>query len=115
MYSGLPSSYKNIFNIKTKYNDPSKQKCSDIWAGGSLGGAVARIFKEVIERDPELMAPVLRGVAADTMLKKLPLMADIANTAVFLVSDLAGKITGVTVDVTCGTTAALNYRVPWQE
>jgi hypothetical protein len=49
---------------------------------------------------------------ADTMLKKLPLMADIANTAVFLSSGMAGKITGVTIDVTCGTTAALNYKVP---
>ena len=46
----------------------------------------------------------------DTMLKKLPLMADIANTAVFLASDMAAAITGVTVDVTCGTTAALNYK-----
>ncbi len=37
-------------------------------------------------------------------------MSDIANLAVFLSSDLAGRITGVTVDVTCGTTAGLNYR-----
>jgi 3-oxoacyl-[acyl-carrier protein] reductase len=29
---------------------------------------------------------------------------------VFLSSDLANKITGVTVDVTCGTTSGLNYR-----
>jgi len=48
----------------------------------------------------------------DTMLKRLPLMEDIANTAVFLASDLASSITGVTVDVTAGTTAALNHRVP---
>jgi 3-oxoacyl-[acyl-carrier protein] reductase len=48
---------------------------------------------------------------ADTMLKKLPLMSDIANLALFLCSDMAACITGVTVDVTCGTTAALNYRV----
>jgi hypothetical protein len=27
-------------------------------------------------------------------------------------SDLAGKITGVTLDVTAGTTSALNYKVP---
>jgi enoyl-[acyl-carrier-protein] reductase (NADH) len=47
----------------------------------------------------------------DTMLKRLPPMADIANTAVFLASDMAASITGVTVDVTSGTTAALNYRV----
>ena len=39
-------------------------------------------------------------------------MADIANVAVFLASGMAAKITGVTVDVTCGTTAALNYRIP---
>jgi len=38
-------------------------------------------------------------------------MADIANAAVFITSDMAGKITGVTIDVTSGTTAGLNYRV----
>ena len=37
-------------------------------------------------------------------------MADIANVAVFLASDMAGKIKGVTIDVTCGTTNALNYK-----
>ena len=37
-------------------------------------------------------------------------MEDIANVAVFLASGLAGKITGVTVDVTCGTASGLNYR-----
>jgi enoyl-[acyl-carrier-protein] reductase (NADH) len=57
------------------------------------------------------MKSILQKMEEDTMLKKLPLMADIANLAVFLSSDLAGKITGVTVDVTCGTTAGLNYRV----
>jgi enoyl-[acyl-carrier-protein] reductase (NADH) len=46
------------------------------------------------------------------MLKQLPMMADIANVATFLASDLAGKITGVTIDVTCGTTSGLNYKVP---
>ena len=40
----------------------------------------------------------------------LPSMVDIANTAVFLASDLARSITGVTVDVTAGTTAGLNHR-----
>jgi 3-oxoacyl-[acyl-carrier protein] reductase len=77
----------------------------------SGGSPDSRVFKEALARDPEGMAPILRGMKGDTMLKQLPLMADIANTAVFLSSDLAGKITGVTVDVTCGTTAGLNYRV----
>ena len=47
----------------------------------------------------------------DTMLKKLPLMEDIGNVAVFLASGMADKITGVTIDVTSGTTNALNYKV----
>ncbi len=57
------------------------------------------------------MKPIIRGMEADTMLKKLPIMSDIANVAVFLASDMAAKITGVTVDVSSGTTAGLNYKV----
>ena len=76
----------------------------------SGGSPDSRVFKEAIEKHWDVMEPVLRSMEKDTMLKKLPLMADIANLAVFLSSDLAGKITGVTVDVTCGTTAGLNYR-----
>jgi 3-oxoacyl-[acyl-carrier protein] reductase len=38
-------------------------------------------------------------------------MVDGANLAVFLCSDMVASITGVTVDVTCGTTGGLNYRV----
>ena len=57
------------------------------------------------------MAPILKQMEADTMLKKLPLMKDIAHLAVFLSSGLAANITGVTVDITGGTTSGLNYRV----
>jgi 3-oxoacyl-[acyl-carrier protein] reductase len=71
----------------------------------------SRVFKEAIESNPEAMKSMLQKMEADTMLKKLPLMADIANLAVFLSSEMAFMITGVTVDVTCGTTAGLNYRV----
>jgi 3-oxoacyl-[acyl-carrier protein] reductase len=77
----------------------------------SGGSPDSKVFKDAIERHPDEMAVVLGKMENDTMLKKLPLMADIANVAVFLVSDMAGKITGVTVDVTCGTTAGLNYRM----
>ena len=76
----------------------------------SAGSPDSRIFKEVIDKDPVAMEPILEGMKTDTMLKKLPLMADIANLALFLSSDMANKITGVTVDITCGTTAGLNYR-----
>lgn len=77
----------------------------------SGGSPDSKVFKDAVDNHPDIMAPILAQMEADTMLKKLPLMEDIANTAVFLASDLAGKITGVTVDVTSGTTAGLNYRV----
>jgi enoyl-[acyl-carrier-protein] reductase (NADH) len=76
----------------------------------SGGSPDSRIFKQAIENNPEEMKSVLHKMEQDTMLKKLPLMEDIANLAVFLSSDMAAKITGVTVDVTCGTTAGLNYK-----
>jgi NAD(P)-dependent dehydrogenase (short-subunit alcohol dehydrogenase family) len=77
----------------------------------SGGSPDSNIFKNAMEALPDVMVPVLRQMEKDTMLKRLPLMADIANTAVFLASDRAGMITGITIDVTGGTTAGLNYRV----
>jgi NAD(P)-dependent dehydrogenase (short-subunit alcohol dehydrogenase family) len=77
----------------------------------SGGSPDSRVFKYAIDNYPEVMEKVIAEMKADTMVKRLPLMADIANTAVFLASDLAGMITGVTVDVTGGTTAGLNYRM----
>lgn len=79
-----------------------------IRSGGSPDSAV---FKTALARDPRGMEAEMRKMEADTMLKALPSMADIGHAAVFLVSDLAARITGVTLDVTCGTTAGLNYRV----
>jgi 3-oxoacyl-[acyl-carrier protein] reductase len=78
----------------------------------SAGSPDSKVFKEAIDNHPKEMEPIFRNMENDTMLKKLPMMEDIANVAVFLASDLAGKITGVTIDVTCGTTAGLNYKVP---
>ena len=77
----------------------------------SGGSPDSRVFKEVIQSDPELMRGVLQGMEDDTMLKRLPLMKDIAQVAVFLCSDHARQITGVTIDVTAGSTAGLSYRV----
>lgn len=77
----------------------------------SGGSPDSQVFKQAIERNPKEMEVILRGMENDTMLKKLPLMEEIANTAVFLASDSARSITGVTIDVTGGTTAGLNYRV----
>jgi 3-oxoacyl-[acyl-carrier protein] reductase len=77
----------------------------------SGGSPDSRIFKEFLEQHPNDAGTVIGKMEDDTMLKKMPMMEDIANTAVFLASDLAGKITGVTIDVTSGTTAGLNYKV----
>jgi 3-oxoacyl-[acyl-carrier protein] reductase len=77
----------------------------------SGGSPDSRVFKEAIAQSPEIVNPILRKMEEDTMLKKLPLMEDIANAAVFLTSDMAAKITGTTIDLTCGTTAGLNYKV----
>jgi NAD(P)-dependent dehydrogenase (short-subunit alcohol dehydrogenase family) len=76
----------------------------------SAGSPDSQVFKEAIKGNPKEMDVILRRMENDTMLKKLPLMDEIANTAVFLASDLAKSITGVTIDVTGGTTAGLNYR-----
>lgn len=38
-----------------------------------------------------------------TLLKRLPTLSEIANTAVFIVSDNAGAITGTAINVTCGS------------
>ncbi|MEJ2901144.1 SDR family oxidoreductase [Pedobacter panaciterrae] len=76
----------------------------------SAGSPDSRPFKEFIATGSDEAESFLQKIVDDTMLNQLPLMQDIANTAVFLGSDLAGKITGVTIDVTAGTTAALNYK-----
>ena len=77
----------------------------------SGGSPDSKVFKEAIDNHPDIMQTVLQKMRADTMLKKLPPMEDITNAAVFLASNMASSITGVTVDVTSGTTASLNYRV----
>lgn len=77
----------------------------------SAGSPDSRIFKEALEAGGAEVEEFIRKMENDTMLKQLPLMEDIANTAVFLASAMAGKITGVTIDVTAGTTGALNYKV----
>ena len=40
--------------------------------------------------------------AASTLLKRLPLLAEVANVAVLMASDLASPITGAIANVTCG-------------
>ncbi|MCK7554041.1 SDR family oxidoreductase [Chitinophaga sedimenti] len=75
----------------------------------SGGSPDSRVFRDAAKADPEGMAQAMGRLEGDTMLKQLPLMQDIANAAVFLASELAGKITGTTIDLTCGSTTGLNH------
>lgn len=78
----------------------------------SAGSPDSRPFVEALRNGGDEVKGFITKLEEDTMLKKLPLMADIANVATFLASDSAGKITGVTIDVTSGATTGLNYKVP---
>jgi 3-oxoacyl-[acyl-carrier protein] reductase len=78
----------------------------------SAGSPDSRVFREALQQGGDEATAFIEKLKDDTMLKDLPSVADIANAAVFLSSSMASKITGVTLDVTCGTTAALNYKVP---
>ena len=77
----------------------------------SAGSPDSRVFRDAIEEGGDTAKAFIEKLKDDAMLKELPSTTDIANLATFLASDLASKITGVTVDITCGTTAALNYKV----
>lgn len=77
----------------------------------SGGSPDSQVFVDALSGiGTELAAQIIGSMEGDTMLKKLPRMLDIANVAVFAASDLAALVTGTTIDVTGGTTAALNYK-----
>jgi 3-oxoacyl-[acyl-carrier protein] reductase len=46
-----------------------------------------------------------RNFAADTMLKRLPLLREVADAAVLMASDKAGVVTAAVLNVTCGELA----------
>ncbi|OQP64065.1 short-chain dehydrogenase [Niastella vici] len=77
----------------------------------SAGSPDSRVFTEAIDNFGDQAKLFIKKLEDDTMLKKLPLMKDIANAAIFLSSDMADKITGITLDVTAGSTNGLNYKV----
>ena len=78
----------------------------------SGGSPDSRPFVDALRHGGQKAVDFIKKIEDDTMLKKMPAMNDIANVAVFLASEMAASITGVTIDVTCGTTTALNYKAP---
>ena len=78
-------------------------------SGGSID---SRVFQQAFDDlGQEVATDIFKKMAADTMLKRMPVMKDIADAAVFLSSDWAQNITGTTLDLSCGTTSALNYKM----
>jgi 3-oxoacyl-[acyl-carrier protein] reductase len=78
----------------------------------SAGSPDSRPFRDARTAQGKEFDEFLAKLKDDTMLKALPAMQEIANAAVFLASDLASRITGTTLDITVGTTGALNYKMP---
>ena len=68
----------------------------------ALGSHSFEVFRPVADRAGLTVGEMLAGAAGGTLLKRLPTLAQIANTAVFLASDHAGAITGAVVNLTCG-------------
>lgn len=54
------------------------------------------------ETAPEVSESDLSPLLDDTLLGRLPRLADVAGTAVFVASDLAGAMTGAVVNLSCG-------------
>jgi NAD(P)-dependent dehydrogenase (short-subunit alcohol dehydrogenase family) len=54
------------------------------------------------ETHPGVKDEDLRPLLKDTLLGRLPRLAELAGTAVYLASDAAGAVTGAMINLTCG-------------
>lgn len=70
----------------------------------SGGSPDSKVFKEAKLKNPDVMKARLKEMENATMLKRLPLMQEITNVAIFLASDMASGMTGTSANITCGTT-----------
>ncbi len=75
---------------------------TDAPAAGSYTG---ELFRPKAEAMGLTLDQWLGGAAQMTMLKRLPRIADVAETAAFLASDRAGAMTGAVANLTCGAIA----------
>ncbi|RZL90265.1 MAG: SDR family oxidoreductase [Variovorax sp.] len=60
------------------------------------------VFGQVAKGAGVTVGQMLDAAAAGTLLKRLPTLDQVANTAVFLASDHAGAITGTVANLSCG-------------
>lgn len=70
----------------------------------SAGSPDSDVFIKAVGEGGTPAKTAVEDLVNDTMLRKLPSMNDIAETAAFVVSDRAAALTGSAVNLTCGTT-----------
>ena len=74
-------------------------------AGSPDAPGVDEAFGLHAARAGGMSAEIEAAIAQDTMLKRLPKLADVANVAVLMASDYATAVTGAVANVTCGQIA----------
>jgi len=67
-----------------------------------MGSHSRDVFRPVAARAGVTIEEMLAGAAGGTLLKRLPTLAEVANTAAFIASDQAGAMTGTVANLTCG-------------
>lgn len=74
-------------------------------AGSPDGAVVSEVMRELGELEGITREAFVARLAARTMLKRLPRLAEVADAATLLASDRAGVMTGMVANVTCGEIA----------
>ncbi len=64
---------------------------------------IRKSLKDLLRTKEHWPKKKINEIENDAMLKRLPLMKEVASVAVFLVSDMASGMTGTTANITCGT------------
>ena len=66
------------------------------------GSHAEKVFGVTAAREGMTIDAMLAGAASGTLLKRLPSLDDVANTALFLASDHASAMTGTVANLSCG-------------
>lgn len=68
----------------------------------AAGSHSRQVFSRVAERAGITVEQMLAGAAEGTLLKRLPTLAEVGETAAFMASDRAGAMTGTVANMSCG-------------
>ena len=60
------------------------------------------VFSPIAEKAGMTVEDMLEGAAGETLLKRLPTLAEVGNVAAFMASDQAGAMTGTVANLSCG-------------